>query len=300
MTLEMLRERDSSSTAKILAAAALATSPNARSDDDSSPLESNRDVDRLLNEVLHQLKLDPADKSPAAAAQVSRYLSQALKETFKDRFDSALRRAGQSGRLPTSLYDVEVPPNASSVFYPLGVRFKNLEEAVRFPDDYQHLMTQLASAENKDVISLFMKRVDGVVGGAFWLLVQTHRGGTKQIIQAAWRVYPDLVNLDEAAEPLHVLRAFVDVYGMPFLLNGKEIRFLESELVPANIEPMVGLLNRDDVFNLLSWTNTDDPKIRQLGVGYCIDIRKYREMLKARGVQVHDKKIKPFTAQATP
>jgi hypothetical protein len=92
----------------------------------------------------------------------------------------------------------------------------HVENAVRNPDDYQHLMTEVVPEEKKTANSLFMKRVDSrEIRNRHWLLVHTHRVGLDQIVQSAWRIYPDAVDLTEAQEPLDVLRAFVISFGVP-------------------------------------------------------------------------------------
>ena len=107
----------------------------------------------------------------------------------------------------------------------------NIEEAVKHPDDYQHVMTEGMPMETRD-ISLFMKRImSREANRRHWLLVQSHRVGIDQRVGAAWRVFPADVNIEAALHPLDVLKAFVQVFGFPIKV-GEMIQgtFIESEL----------------------------------------------------------------------
>src|ERR1019366_3011887 len=101
------------------------------------------------------------------------------------------------------------------MFSLLSIKPSHVDDAVKHPDDYQHIMDANASDEGKGKISIFLKKVTAAKrGNDHWLLVQTHRDGLKQIVQSAWRVFPDVVELSEAEKPIDVLKAFVDVFGI--------------------------------------------------------------------------------------
>ena len=74
-------------------------------------------------------------------------------------------------------YDVVQSQPFADLFYGLGVSSDHVEDAVKHPDDHQHLMTEGVPEDSK-TLSLFMKRVISRDSrNSHWLLVQTNRLG---------------------------------------------------------------------------------------------------------------------------
>lgn len=290
MNLATLDRFDVRSANGVLAAAALLTNPVPFDDASSLTNEFATQAQELISEIRENLNIARSDNSPRARTLVDKTIAIELRNrTVGALLDDALSRAGQSGKLPTSMYVVEQPESFSRRFQPLGVRKGNVEEAVRFPDDYQHLMNDspLGVIES-DVISLFVKRVEGTVGGDFWLLVQTHRIGQRQVAQSAWRIYPDEVPLEGARNPLDLLKRFASVFGVPVKArsDSKETMFLEAEVVPAQNQLEIFVRKVPDFFASVSKVNLNDPTKMLIGTGYGIDMAKYRSALKLRGVKI--------------
>ncbi len=288
MSFHVLESRDQRAATGILAAAALATAPNVAGDEPEIAKAYRTEAQELLKEIRKHLRIDRDDHSPPAILSIANLLTKQIEETILGHADTSqiLARAGQAGRLPPVMYTVDQPKSFSNLFYNLGVRRNHVEDAVKHPDDYQHLMTEKATEESKDVISLFVKEIKSAkTGSNNWLLVQCHRQGLTQIVQSAWRIFPDTIDLTQAYEPLHLLKAFVAVFGLPVSVAGKETLFIES--VPYPKGPLLDWRFQavgPDVFASISQVATTDPTMIEVGIGYSINLPKYREYLAQHGV----------------
>jgi hypothetical protein len=285
MTLSVLEKTDQRTAQGILAAAALASAPNASGSEPSLMRHYGAEANEVLSEVRRRLHI--LDDSPSARSAVSSFLAKELERTVLGNADSRkiLAHAGQAGRLPPALYDVEFTPRFSDTFPALGVRRSNVENAVKHPDDYQHLMTDTAHEHHKDVLSLFMKQIESVQkAGPHWLLIQTHRAGLKQVAQSAWRVFPAVVDIKDAFEPLHVLKAFVAAFGTPVRLGPSSEKFIESSPVNQGESFTLHYPERSaNFFSSVSWVTSTKPGMKEVGIAYCIDLIKYRNSLKELG-----------------
>ena len=127
--------------------------------------------------------------------------------------------AGKFGRLFPSQYTVD-QPSAMKTFYNLAVRPNHVEDAILNPDTYQHLLMSDKFPENVDDISLFVKKIVKLRSNDdYFLIVQTHRLGSRQIAQSAWRVYLNDIDASEASVPLDLLKLFVNKFGVAFLIE---------------------------------------------------------------------------------
>jgi hypothetical protein len=148
----------------------------------------------------------------------------------------------------------------------------------------------LAGTPDEKTISLFMKKITSRdQRNSHWLLVQTHRSGTDQVAQAAWKIYPNEVDLTNAATPFGVLRAFVNAFGCPIKVEGKEALFVAEEVFPYEKEVVVNWDHAPtDHFYSVSVVRDSAKKAFVLGATYCIDLSRYRSALRARGLRVAD------------
>jgi hypothetical protein len=239
-------------------------------------------------DVLQRLNISPDNNSPEARASVDKILADTLRQSLLSGVNSSdvLSRVGQAGRLWPVLYNVIQPKEFQNVFYGLGVTSNHVENAVKHPDDHQHIMTEGMPSDWR-AISLFMKRViSRDAHKSHWLLVQAHRMGADQQVVSAWQIYPDEVNIENARRPIDVLRAFVAVYGVPLKVAETKALFVDSESFPIDAKVIVDWTGApEDFFVSFAHTSNSDAGILRLGVAYCIDLRKYRVALRKRGVR---------------
>jgi hypothetical protein len=175
MNLDTLQHLDKRTAEGILAVAALSTAPNSGVEETSDFFARySKQADDLLSEIRSRLRISPADNSDSARATIDNFLSQTLQRLLLEpaSASSALGRAGQSGRLSPVLYEVIQSPEFRNIFYGLGVTSNHVVNAIKHPDDHQHLMTESIPEESK-TLSLFMKRVVARnTRNSHWLLVQ--------------------------------------------------------------------------------------------------------------------------------
>jgi hypothetical protein len=297
MNLATLQGLDQRTAEGVLAAAALATSPDPGMAD---PLRQySLQAAELLAEIRHHLRIKPDDTSPRSKYAIDNFLAEALRQSIlgPGTNTEALKRVGQSGRLAPALYRVVQPNGFADLFYGLGVKANHVDDAVRRPDDYQHLMTEaLVGTPEEKTISLFMKRVNSRdQRNRHWLLVQTHRTGTDQIAQAAWRLYPSEIDLSQAATPLDALKAFVNVFGCPIKIGDKKTLFIESDTFPCDTEVKLSWSEAPpEHFWSISVLRDRAKRVFLVGTAYVINISQYRDMLRAHGVQVREPGPRPI------
>jgi hypothetical protein len=222
-------------------------------------------IDNVLSKALQGLILNPANTS------------------------SALNRVGQSGRLAPVLYQVIQSKLFSDLFYTLGISASHVEDAVKHPDDYQHLMTE-GLPEDAKTLSLFMKQVISRDNhNSRWLLVQTNRIGLQQHVQAAWIIFPSDVDLSMASVPIDALRAFVDVFGCAISVGDKKALFVDPQQFPFDASVKIDWTGAPrEYFVSFSQTTNADTRLFKVGLAYCIDIPKYRASLKRHGIRVRE------------
>lgn len=288
MSLAILENRDVQTANSILGAAALIMAPHIAGDEPEIVKNYRSEAREAILEVRRSLKITADDISPAAISSISSFLAKSIQEKILRDVDTGelLARAGRAGRLAPSLYAVEQPKAFLQLFETLSIKRSHVEDAVKRPDDYQHLMTDRVSEEVKDAISLFVKDIrSSRAGNDHFLLIQTHRVRQTQVVQSAWRVFPGDVDLSSAVEPLDLLKAFVDVYGSVVKVGEVSGKFIENILHPKGesftFEPGI---ERKEIFASVSHVDTRDPKLVEIGIAYGIDIPKYRAALSNRGL----------------
>ena len=298
MPLDVLQRFDADTTNAILAAAALATAPNAGIDDSANNLirEYQTEINAVLEEIRKKLNIRTGDRSPTANTSVDIFLGRALEESVLagGRIDDALKRVAQAGRLNPAAYRVIQPETFKQQFYPLSISKPQVEDAIHRPDDLEHLMTDNSVDDEHDIFSLFMKRAGGKGHEPNWLLVQCVRHGIDQVTQAAWRIFPTDVDLSTAQQPLDVLKAFVEKFGVEIAVEGHLGKFIDQTQVRKLASEETVTFNlashqkeRDhSYFWSTSHRQTKDPTIVNVGISYCIDMTVYRQALLAHGASV--------------
>ena len=292
MNLDTLQKFDPKMAEGVLAAAALSTAPNPGVGETTQFLQRySKQAEDILSEIRSRLRISPADDSVQARMAIDNILSKALQGLILNATNtsSALNRAGQSGRLAPVIYQVIQPKSFSDLFSTLGISANHVEDAVKHPDDHQHLMTE-GLPEDAKTLSLFMKQV--VSRGdhhSRWLLVQTNRIGLQQHVQAAWIIFPTDVDLSVASAPIDALRAFVDVFGCPISVGDKKALFVDPQQFPFDASVRIDWTGapREHFVNFSQTTNTDT-RLFKVGLAYCIDIPKYRASLKRHGIKVRE------------
>lgn len=274
-----------------MAAAALANSPSPGVGERPLVLRTyEKEALAALKEIRSRLKISEYTDPETAHSLIAKTIADTLRQAILGHADTEaiLKRMGNSGRLPSASYNVLQSQEFQTAFYRLGIRGNHVEDAVKHPDDLQHLMTE-GMPESWHDISLFMKYVASrELSRRHWLLVQAHRVATDQRVGAAWRIYPEDINLETAQQPIDVLKAFVEAYGVPISIDGTKVLFIEFRSYPVNVSIKIDWTGApEDHFVSIAHTTDLSGRFR-IGLTYCIDIPKYSATLKARGVKVEE------------
>jgi hypothetical protein len=291
MNFEVLKALDRPTANGVLAAAALSSAPDPGVGERPVVLQKyGKEAAAVLSEIREQLNVSPENDSPETRARIAKVLTDALRQSILTSANQTevLTRVGAAGQLSPVAYNVVQPNDFQATFFSLGLSRNYVEDAVKHPDDYQHLLTEGMPDDWKD-ISLFMKRVmSREERKRHWLLVQTHRMGLDQIAIAGWQIFPDDVNIERARRPIDVLKAFVDVFGVPITVGERTARFIESELYPiATTSRIDAKFQGDPKDRFMSISNAINSKGEmRIGVAYCVDLPKYRRALRVHGVKV--------------
>lgn len=292
MKLALLEKYDAKTASGILAAAVLSGTPDL---EEQTPLSLRRYSDEaqvVVQEVRRRLSIAPNDSSPRARSSIDRALADAIQDQFLpgNSVRTALARAGQAGRVPPEFYSVEQPKSFVAKFRTLAIRPNHIERAVKHPDDYQHPLSAEAAIQDKDVVSLFIKEATASkTGTRHWLLVQTHRLGLTQVVQSAWHIFADSLDLEKAQSPLDVLRAFAIKFGAPLEVEGHPGGlFVEGFTKKRTAQINWKFAANGDFYASLAHTGTPNPDEMQIGIGYCIQLVPYRAYLRDHGLMTTD------------
>jgi hypothetical protein len=287
MSLDILSKYDSRTADGILAAAALSTGYFATEADRPELLKRyHREVNDVLEQVRATLRIAKNDYSSAATSSIDKFFAKEISSRVLTEASAveALNRAGQAGRVPPSLYTVFLGKPFLDRFLPLGIRPPHVEDAVKNPDEFQHFLTEFQPAESRDILSLFLKRIETRNKPPHWLLVQAVRQGLMQHVQSAWRIFPNDIDLSEAQSPVDLLKAFALRFGERFVLHGHAAQFVESLKLSAT--EFKDFRYKQEMtperFYSFSWAQNSDGE-GELGLGYCINLVRYREYLSKNG-----------------
>lgn len=275
---------------RVLASAALAGGQLVKADSDLD------EVAALLSEIRTKLRIGPDDQSPQARARIDEAISALIDEVLVDpeRMEAALRRAGADGRLPASAYSIEFTDVFRQKFEPLGEKKHLVKRMIVEADDHEHLsINALTEYKQTEELSLFLRRAHAGPKGQriHWAIIQTHRIGATLIVQAIWRLVPDVVDVSRADSPLALLKAFAEHYGMDVTVGDVTSKFIDCVVVPITTEgpPTVGAEDSNDVkiprlsdFLAVS-TGRDGLRERALANVYCIDMKRYAADLRSLG-----------------
>lgn len=282
-TLNCLREYDRETAGKILTVVALSRQPDPGIEGAAnSDLELNEEHRRVLQEIYDKTRTRIDDPSPKAHAVVDEFIARLLSSYLVLDHAGAIERAGNAGRLSPAMYDVVLPKSFIDRFSKLGVDRSAARDAIRNPDEYQHLSTDVVG--NSKNFSLFLK-IRGTTNSRYWLMLVAQRDGAKMVALHGWRIYPEIADTSEAKEPLDLLRVFCEKFGFNVTVLGETKKFIYRTLIPdvehfqIRVDHNAGG-ERLDTFSI--YANAMDQRTT-VGLVYSIDIPKYQEYLKRHG-----------------
>lgn len=229
MQLTALKRHDDKTAKAILAAAALAH--------DSTPFYSEyaeryqSEIRELMAEAETVLHIKPGTEKYDEIMRS--FLSKQVETAIMGDSDPAevRRRLGRQGRLPLSGYAISFTKDFAKES---RENEKFIRKAITSATDFQHIfagsLPDVGKGMTLIVISQIVRKVE------HWLLIDAIRENDRLLVDRSFRVFPSLVDLQSANEPIEVLRAFVDYYGLPFSLEHMPPAKMYEQLLFAKSE----------------------------------------------------------------
>ena len=238
---------------------------------------------RVLEEVYQRLKLSPEDKSEESQARVINYIGMELSRATLAgaNLQEIENRVGQQGNLRPDAYKVTLTSRDEEYFRKYGISRLQIKTTVNEADDFQHLLPGLFGPVDSTV-SLFIKSHSNG-DDPFTSLVQAERAGATLKVQHAFKIYDSDVDLDHAREPLDILLAFIEKYGMKITVGDETGKFVMYKSIPHDVrkrgmnffEAHTGAADFRSAFHVMFTHNTVE-----IAVGYVINETTYLADLK--------------------
>jgi hypothetical protein len=270
--LNTLRNLDTDTASAVLAVAALAFNQY-ESPVDVEP-DRLRGAELVLSEIRERLKIRDNDNSPKALRAIDERLSDELDAVLLKDVDisSISNDLGARGALPIGAYNIQEGGE-----FKTGVKekFSFAKSCVLKADDFEHLNDPDA---NDRQMSLFSKHVPGTnKGEPHWILVETMRLGDTISIGKLWRIFPSQVNVETVRRPLELLKAFVNHYGFPLSITGRDEqpKFIDSMRLPrgSSINALIGS-SQQVIQTMIIGHMVDGTTL--IRIAYAIDVKRYR------------------------
>ncbi|MGZ4954121.1 MAG: hypothetical protein ACXV8Q_03325 [Methylobacter sp.] len=290
--ISCLREFDNVTAAGILARAALSLSDQGNPAAATSKLTNEIEIrNKVISNIRNTLGIKHSDTSPMALERIGDALdieSEAL--IGEPNINDALERLSNKGELPSDLFEVDIIPNIKDFFTKrFDAERELIEKTIKSPDNEQHFGPP-SNSEGPYLISLFSKFFPNKYPrNSFTMLVAGERNGLNLTVHQAWRIYPDLVNLNEEGDLVDMLNRFADKFGAEIEFNGKKGHFFLNFEIPENDHwqkitfPAAAPNTRNNItLTYCMQPNLSGPS-KKAALLVAIDLVKYRKTLKSRG-----------------
>ena len=161
----------------------------------------------IISEALEKTK--NASSAQKRFADIASILSRAISDVIlpDEQREIVRKRLGQKGKLPISLYHVGMSPKFLANVNYSCVRENHARNAITRGEGVQHFVSVIEGKQGEPFRSLFTQNCQ------FTVLVNAMRNGDLLIVEDAYRVYHDEVDLNGAETPLEVMKAFLSVFG---------------------------------------------------------------------------------------
>jgi len=275
----------------LLAAAALASEPKPNREARAHDLGKLAvEAEDLLGELRSVLRIGNDDAD--AKLRIDEFLSSALATELSRDVDleKTLERASAGGRLLPDFYEPKLTKAFLDTFSALSIQRSHVIDAIRKPDDYQHLARE--EDVERDRASLFVKRViSNDPSRSHWLLVQSHRVKLAQVVQSAWRVFPSDTDLQDVSNPFGLLRAFAMSFGETVEARNVKSKFIEELDFPMNEELKVQWPSGLKYFVTANRTDNRALNVSRINFAFCINIELYIQSLHAHGFRTDERQF---------
>lgn len=290
--ISCLRDFDNITAAGILARAALSLCDQWNPAATASKLTNEIEIrNKVISNIRGTLGIKQSDTSPMALERIADALdieSDAL--IGEPNINDALERLSNKGELPSDLFEVDIIPNIKDVYEKrFDAEREIIEKTIKLPDNEQHYGPP-SNSEGPYLISLFSKFFPNKYPrNSYTMLVAGERSGLKLTVHQAWRIYPDLVCLNEEGDLVDMLHRFADKFGAEIDFNGKKGHFFLNFDIPENerwqkitLPAAAGNKQKNIMFSYFMQKNLSGSS-KKAALLVAIDLVKYRKILKSRG-----------------
>lgn len=239
----------------------------------------------VFKEIKKELGVSETDSSIEANIRVTEVLSKELDRLMLANSDISKikERVGQKGLLNIQDYKIQFAPSFKT-YQKIGIRRSHAERAIRDSFVVQHIFPEEFGTHNTDSISLFLQYPTS----NFCLLVLAVRDHATLIVCHSWRIYRSDINMFQYSDPLSLMKAFIEKYGLEFHIgdNIKKTKFvfykkfnkdLSKEIndVIEIFTPMIGKI----ILNIYCKPNKAK-QTTEIALGFILDFEKYAKVIR--------------------
>lgn len=284
MQLNILQHHDPETSKAILAAAALNESGTPYQSSNANKFE--KQAQQLLEEI--KLELGIEGDSSEDRARMRDAISELVIQTVMSgsSLSDVKSRLAIKGELPLSAYRIKF---AKGLLKQSGENENFIRRAIKADPEIQHILPKNIPVEaGVRGMTLMVIPQKSSRGNDHWIILDAMRSGDELVISDIFRVFPEVVDLSEACNPLDVLKAFVKVYGIEFQIDSlRPQKFFENLVIPKSEDDIDYTLPEKDVDLSLSTTGSTVRRVDQDGnlkyvethiiASYCVDYTKYKQ-----------------------
>jgi hypothetical protein len=290
--LHALEKIDRSRAATVLSLAARKFLP--RPGDDRSLNQADESAAADLIKEISTKAVSRTPQSTVDKAAVQEELSREISSYLLSGVDPAevRTRVGDKGALSPSLYKVSFSPKFEDAVRFWGVSKAHVLNAIAHCDEVQHFGSRLADPKGPRHSSLF-SQIPPVKGDRYTILVGAQRKGDTLIVDDAYRVYHNEVDLIGATSPLDILRRFLEKFGE----ETEAVIFNEDGTIAQSAQKrlfhdVVYYLKKGQVLwhhfpsgNKVRFDSNEDDTPFEMALCYSVSAPKYVDQLRRHGVK---------------
>ncbi len=296
--LSLLEKIDRDEAIGILARAALSIENEGNPESFFRSKKEEKLRDALIAEIKRKFDIDNDDFSEESMSFVANVLDEESDRLLVQRDEGAVvSRLSEKGTLPSDLYEIFVVDNIKDFHkHKFERELSYIVNTVHHSDSEQHFVDD---GINPPLVSLFSKKFEfKEVYKSFFMLVAGQRAGSRLDVHHAWRIYPDLIDVNSPKGLIGVLERFAGKFGVDIDVGGTRGKFIfvtdvadgknDFEVKTTYESPVEHAFKtlkkyKPDVMitNFFSTSNVSGIRKASLSVG--INLTKYEKLLKTRG-----------------
>jgi putative transposon-encoded protein len=296
--LQALEKLDPSRAASVLSLAARKFLP--RPGDDHTPNQADQ---AAAEDVIRELSTKAASsrkpQTEVNTAAVQEALSREISSYLLGGVDSAEVRArvGEKGALSPSLYRVSFSLRFENSVTLWGLSKTYVVNAIAKCDQVQHFVSKIEAPNAPAHTSLFAQ-TPPVKHDPYTILVKCQRSGDMLIVDEAYRVYHDEVDLIGSSSALDILKRFIDRVGREVeivILNPDETLSQPLERrkffhdVMYHVPHGGFLINKFTNGDILRMGPAESDIPATVDLCFEVDNQKYADQLSRHGIKVDPK-----------